>query len=258
MLNFLRTTSTLLVLAAAAALAAPAWAQQSARPNESPGAVRAPVATPQGAATLSAEQIAAQKEAEKGTPEQQELARKLVEAVHSRDLAAMKRLIPPSVLKCIGKDKEEFLDDRIKKQFGLPIDKNYRLTVTKLDIGLNPSKYATYPMCPTHLMGMEFATQDGGTVTVNQMIGQENGKWYEVQPCPTELGMQRFAKLQQSRAAGRERAKAATAQVKEPLKSQLLALVAKRDDADAWKLCMSSLHVDFQTAQGIVAILAGD
>ena len=260
MLKSLRTIFALLVLVAAAALAMPAFAQQSAGPDESPRAMSAATAVPQGAATLSAGQIAAQKEAEKGTPEQQELARKLVDAVYSRDLTAMKRLIAPSVLKCVGqdKDRQEFLDNRIKKQFGLPINKNYRLIVTKLDSVSKPSKYVTFPMRPTYLMGMEFDTQDGGTATVNRMIGQEDGNWYEAQPCPTELGMQRFAKQQQSRAAGRAKAKAATAQVKEPLKSQLLALIAKRDDADAWKLCMSSMHVDFQTARGIVGILSGD
>ena len=121
-----------------------------------------------------------------------------------------------------------------------------------------PNKFSTYPMRPTDLMGMEFATQDGGTATVNETIGQEDGKWYEAQPCPTKLGMQRFAKQQQTRAAGRKQAKEALARVQEPLKSQLLALIAKRDNADAWTLCMSSLHVDFNTAQEIVAMLAGD
>ena len=86
----------------------------------------------------------------------------------------MKQLIAPSALKCIGKDKEQFLDERIKKQFGLPISKNYRLTVTKLPPNvMNATKYATYPMPPTHLMGMEFPTSGGGAATVNEMIGQE-------------------------------------------------------------------------------------
>lgn len=246
-----------LALTGAAALAAPATAQQSAAPQESPWAMRAPTAPAPGA---TQGRVSVQTtEAETATPQQREFARKLVNAVYARDLAAMKQLIAPSALKCIGKDKEQFLDERIKRQFDLPINKNYRLTVSKLPPNvMNPTKYATYPMPPTHLMGMEFPTQDGGTVTVNQTIGQENGQWYQAQPCPTELGMQRFAKLQQMRAAGRERAKAAMARVQEPLKSQLLALIAKRDDADAWKLCMKSLHVDFQTARGIVARLAGD
>jgi hypothetical protein len=258
MLKHSGTIFALLALAAAAALATPATAQQSAAPQESPWAMRAPAAVPQGAPTRSAQEVAAEKEAEKGTPQQRELAQKMVYAMYAKDFAAIRQLIAPSTMKCIGQNKN-FLDDRIRKQFELPISKNYHLTVTKLPPNLmNATKYATYPMPPTHLMGMEFVTQDGGTATVNQMIGQENGHWYEVQPCPTELGMQRFAKQQQMHAAGRERAKAAMARVHEPLKSQMLALIAKRDNAAAWTLCMKSLHVDYPTARGIVAMLAGD
>ena len=256
MLKSIRTTFALLVLAAA--LAAPAYPQQSPRPNESPWAMRAPAAVPQGTPTRSAREVAAQKEAEKGTPEQQQLARKIVDAMFLKDLAAMKQLIAPSVLKCIGKN-QDFLNDRIKKQFALPISRNYHLTITKLPPNvLNPSNYATYPLPPTHLMGIEFSTPDGGKATVNETIGLEDGKWYESQPCPTELGMQRFAKILHMRALAHERAKAAMAKVKDPLKSQLLAYVGKHDNVSAWKLCMSSLKMDFPTCRGIVAILAGD
>jgi hypothetical protein len=244
----------LAALTAAAALATPAVAQKSPAPQESPWAMRAPASGPQAAATRSAEQV----EAAKGTPEQRELARKMVFAMYAKDFAAIKQLIAPSTMKCIGQN-QNYLDDRIRKQFELPVSKNYHVTVIKLPPDLmKASKYITYPMAPTHLLGMVFATEDGGTVTVNEMIGQENGRWYETEPCPTDLEMQRFAKRQQMRAAGHRRAKEAMARIQEPLKSQLLAFIAKRDNADAWKLCMSSLHVDFQTAHAIVAILAGD
>lgn len=256
MLKSLRTT--LLLLMMAAALAAPAYAQESAKPQESPWAMRAPAAVPHGAPTLSAKEIAAQKEAEKGTPEQQAFARKVADTMSSKDYAAMKQLFSPSTLKCIGKH-EDFLQDRIKKQFALPINRKFKLTITKLPPNvMSTSKYATYPMPPTHLMGMEFTAEGGNQDTVNLPIGQENGKWYESQPCPTEAGMVRFAKVQHMRAMAHDRAKAAMAQVKDPVKSQLLALIGKHDSVSAWKVCMSSLHYDFPTCRGIVAILAGD
>ena len=248
------TIFTLLALAAAAALAASASAQQSSAPKESQRAMSAPPGAPQGAPTDADEQV----EAEKATPPQQELARKMAYAMYLKDPTAIKQLIAPSTLKCIGKN-EDYLDDRIRKQIALPISKDYHLTVIKLSANVAmPNRFSTYPMPPTHLIGMEFATQDGGTATVNEMIGQEDGKWYQAQPCPTKLGMQRFAKQQQMRAQGLAQAKEALARVQEPLKSQLLALIAKRDNADAWKLCMSSLHVDFRTAHEIVAMLAGE
>ena len=194
---------------------------------------------------------------EQGTPEQQELARKVVEAMSDQDFAAMKQLIAPSTLKCIGAH-EDFLHYRIKKQFELPISKDYRLTITKMTPdALNPSKLVTYPMRPTHFMGMEFPTADGGTATVTEPIGQEDGKWYEAQPCPTELGVQRFVSQQNEKDKGRARIQAALDQVPDPLKSQLNELIAKHDNVSAWKLCVSSTKKDFPTCQGIVAMLAG-
>src|SRR5271155_687544 len=108
-------------LAFATVLAAPAYAQQAAKPQESPWAMRAPAAVPQAAATLSAAQI----EAEKGTTTQQVLARKVVDAMYDKDYAAMKQLVAPSTLACIGKN-DDFLHDRIKRQFELPISKDYK------------------------------------------------------------------------------------------------------------------------------------
>ncbi len=119
-----------------------------------------------------------------------------------------------------------------------------------------PTRISTYPVPGTHLLGFEYSSGDS-TITVNQVIGEDGGNWYLIPPCPTELGMQRFAKIQQRRAAFAARAERLSKKINEPLKSQILALIAKRDNAGAWKLCVNSLHVDFLTAQAIVSNLAG-
>lgn len=256
MLKALRTT--LALIAMTAAIATPAYPQQSPKPQESPRAMRAPAAMPHGAPTLSAKERAAEEAAEKGTPAQQALAHKVADIMHRKDYAAMTQVFAPSTLKCIGKN-ENFLQDRIKRQFELPISRQFKLKITKLPPNMvNGSKYATYPMMPTHLMGMDFTADDGNHDTINLPIGQEDGKWYEAQPCPTEAGMERFAKLQQMKAVRREHVKQMVTQVKDPVKSELLALIGKHDSVSAWKLCMSSLHYDLPTCRGVVSILAGD
>lgn len=107
-------------------------------------------------------------------------------------------------------------------------------------------------------MTMEFDAPDGGSAdTINLPIGQEDGKWYEVQPCPTQLGVNRFATLQQMQTRQLEHAKTALAKVQGPIKAQLLTMVGKHDQVGAWKLCMSSLHYDFPTCHGVVELLAG-
>jgi len=249
-----RTMFALIAIAGAAALAAPAGAETLPGPNESPWAMRAPTPVPMAGAKGSVQMTTPAK----STPEQQQLAHKMALAMYAKDYAALKQLIAPSTMKCIGKN-QNFLDDRLRRQFELPISKDYHLTVLKLPPNLmRDTKFATYPIAPTYVVGMEFVTPEGSNVTVNEMIGQENGKWYEVQPCPTELGMEQFAKRQQTRAQYRDRAKPFVAHLQEPLKSQMMAYITKRDNVDALNLCMNSLHVDIQTAHEIVRILAGD
>src|SRR3984957_18114741 len=134
---------TFAVLVMIAALAAPAYPQESARPQESPWAMRAPAAVPHGAPTLSAQQRAAQEAAKRGTPEQQAFARKVADAMSAKDFGAMKQLFAPSTLKCIG-NREDFLQERIKGQLDLPISRKFKLTITKLPPNaMNASKYAT-------------------------------------------------------------------------------------------------------------------
>ncbi len=181
-------TSGLLVLAAAALIAS-ASAQEPAKPQLAPSAA-ASAAASQAAPSLTAEQLAAQKEAEKGTPAQQELSRDVAQAISAKDFGSMKELIAPSALKCIG-NNQDYLIDRIKKQFSLPMSTNFHLTISKLPENVpRPTKYATYPMQPTHLMSMYFKTDDGGDATVNLLIGQDDSK----QSSPTS-GVMRIAVL---------------------------------------------------------------
>lgn len=255
-MKFRRTTIVLLALVAIAAPWLTVGAQQPPAAQESPWATRAP-ATPAPGTIQSRVNVIRTSEA-KITPAQRAFAEKYIQAVQARDPAKMRALIPPATLKCFDKSKQPFLDEWTQKQFRYQIPKDHRISVSALPPDMSkPSKISTYPVPATHILEFEYSTSDS-TVTVNQVIGQEAGNWYATPPCPTEAGMERFAKIQKMHAAGRERAERAYAQIHEPLKSQLLALIAKHDNVSAWKLCIKSLHVDFMTARAVVAKLAGD
>ena len=248
-----RITIALLATVAIAALSIRTEAQQPAA-QESPWATRAPSAsgtTQSRANVLHPEETI--------TSAQRAFAKKYVEALDAEDSAKMRALIAPDSLKCFDQSKQAFLDAWIQKQFRREIPANNMISVMALPPDMyKVSKMATYPMRGTHLMAFEFKNTDGSTITLNQTIGEEGGAWYLAVPCPTAAGMNRFAKLQQIRAMSRERAEIAYGKLKEPVKSQLLALIAKHDNAGAWKLCAQSLHVDFLTAQGVVDKLASE
>lgn len=256
-MKFLRATIALVALVAIAAVSVWAAGQQPPAAQESPWATRAP-ATPAPGTIQSRVNVIHTSEAAL-TPAQRAFAEKYLKALQAQDPATMRALVPPATLKCFDKSKQPFLDAWIEKQFRYQIPKDHRTKISTWPPDMSkPSKNATYPVPATNVLEFEYSTPGGSTFTVNQMIGQEAGDWYAIAPCPTEAGMERFAKIEKIRAARRERAERAYAQVHEPLKSQLLALIAKHDNASAWKLCIKSLHVDFMIARAVVAKLAGE
>lgn len=239
-------------LVAIAALWMRAGAQQPPAAQESPWATRAPSAS----GTTQAQVL--HREATI-TPAQRAFAKKYVEALQAEDDAKMRALIAPDTLKCFDQSRDAFLDAWVQKQFRNRIPADNRVSVIALPLDMyKTSKMATYPVRPTHLMAFEHKTADGSTITVNQVVGQQAGVWYLTVPCPTAAGLDRFAKIQKLRARSRERAELAYAKLKEPVKSQMLALIAKHDNASAWKLCIQTLHVDFMTAQAVVDKLANE
>ena len=242
-------------LLAIAAFWISASAQHPPAAQESPWATRAPAA----AATGATAQVKVLHPETTITPAQRAFAKKYVEAVDAQDNAKMRALIPNDTLKCFDQTRQPFLDAWIQKQFRRQIPADHQLSVIALPPdNYKPTKMATFPMRATHLMEFESKMDDDSTITINQAVGQEAGVWYLTVPCPTAAGLERFAKIEKMRAVSRERAELAYAKLKEPVKSQMLAMIAKHDNASAWRLCVQSLHVDIMTAQAVVDKLAAE
>jgi hypothetical protein len=248
---------TMIALSAMVALTVMSDAARAQNPaaQESPWATRQPAASASSTMQSQVEVI----HPSAATPSQRKFAGKFVKSVQAEDSAQIRELIAPTTLKCFDQSRQEFLNTWIKKQSRFKIPDDHKLSVSTLPPEMaKSSKVSTFPVRATHLMEFEYSTPDGSTITLNQMIGQEGGNWYLIPPCPTAEGLERFAKIQKIRDAGRIRAEQAYAKVQEPLKSQLLALIAKHDNASAWKLCISQLHVDFMTARAVVERLANE
>jgi hypothetical protein len=223
-----------------------------------------PVAKESAAAATSStsNETAAGKENNSGeetvTPEQTAFAAKVAEATQAEDVAKMRALIPPTTLKCFKGGKEKFLDEWLEKQISYGIAKDYQISVSRIPRDMaKPSKMATYPIPRTHLMEFKYSAA-GNEIAVSQEIGTEGGQWYLIPPCPTAARMKQFMRKEKIHAIARNRAEHAYAELKEPVKSQLLALIAKHDDAGAMRLCRNSLHLDDQTADALITKLSGN
>ena len=109
------------------------------------------------------------------------------------------------------------------------------------------------------MLEIQFEDGQGRDVTLNRFIAQQDGKWYEVAPCPTQLGMDRFNKVKTANTVSIEdRAKEAYSRVDKSLAERIRGYLAKNDQANALRLCADSLQLDMGTARQVVAMLANE
>ena len=249
-LKFLRVVVFVSVIVAIALLSMRAGAQQNPAAKGSAATSSTSKSPAAADATNSGEEAA--------TPEQRAFAQAYVQSVQAQDVAKMRVLVAPTTLKCFDGEKQKFLDQWLEKQLTYEIPKDYQINVSRIPPDMaKATKAATYPVPRTHVMEFQYTT-GANTVTVTQEIGAETGQWYLIPPCPTAARMAQFTKKEQKLAIARERAEHAYGELKEPLKSQLLALIAKNDNRGAMKLCVKSLHVDPATAQALINKLAAE
>ena len=236
MLKSLRPTFFLALLTAA--LAAPAYAQDTPTPlpQESPWAMRPP--TPQGAGTPTAAEIAAEKEAEKGTPAQQELARKVVDAMSSQDFDGAQGAI--RAVHAPVHRQEPGLSDR-------PHEEAIRAS-DQQEIQAHDYQAATGRDEPEQI----FHLPDAADSSDGNGIYRRGRRYRHGQPDhgPGRRQMVRGAAVSDRSRDGAVREADADAAAtsrkggggdfasEDPVKSQLLALISKHDTVTAWRLCM--------------------
>jgi hypothetical protein len=192
----------------------------------------------------------------KMTPQQRAFGERMVKAIQQEDADELKKLVAPGSLACFNQNKQAFFDTWLDKHFRYKVAKHYSLSVAKLGSPAGTSKSFTYPVAPTHTLEIQFENSERQDITLNRLIAQQDGKWFEVAPCPTQSGMDRFNKIQAAK--GEARAKAAYARVDQALAGRIREFIAHDDQANALKLCAESLHVDSDTARQVVAMLANE
>ncbi|MGH7812564.1 MAG: hypothetical protein ACREQI_00975 [Candidatus Binataceae bacterium] len=191
------------------------------------------------------------------TLEQRELGIDMIGAIDANSPAAYRKLVLPKALACFNSGNQLYFDEWMSHQLEFPVKGKYALGIIELDKN-QPSHglYLDYRVPPTHDISISYTAADGSAMTLNRPIVRHGGKWYADIPCPTALEMKRLGAAHKQVAAAFARARRLYPKLKDPLKSQLAALLAKSDAPGAWKLCSKSMHVDIYTARALVSILA--
>src|SRR6266403_4037443 len=108
---------------------------------------------------------------------QKELADSLVAALQSKDTSRLRALIAPQSLSCFDKGRQPYLDDWFRRQFKVPIGKDYQVTVAKLPPDMyEKSTRVKFPLVPTHTL-MISHDGAGGRRIYRRLIGQQDNRW---------------------------------------------------------------------------------
>lgn len=189
------------------------------------------------------------------TPAQLKFADAYVKAVNDGDAAALRKLIAPKALACFNKKNEIFLNEWIERQLRDQIAPSYKITIEQFDASdMGKSKLFTLPVMPTHQLDIS-TTLNGRAVTIGRPIAYQDGEWYEIAPCPTDLGVRHSLQRQRHLTDQQKKAAMLYNSLSPAFKKQLYQLLIANQMAQACKETSAQLKVDIPTGCRVAQIL---
>lgn len=189
------------------------------------------------------------------TPAQLTFADAYVKAVNGGDAAALRKLIAPKALACFNQHNEIFLDEWIERQLQDQVAPSYKITIEELDTSdMGKTRLFTLPVMPTHQLDIS-TTLDGREVTIGRPIAYQDGRWYEIAPCPTDLGVRHSIQRRQHFAYQRKQAQELYNSLSPAFKKTLYQLLLQNQTAQACRQTSLQLKVDLQTGCRVAQVL---
>lgn len=189
------------------------------------------------------------------TPAQLKFADAYVKAVNGGDAVAFRKLIAPKALACFNKKNEIFLDEWIERQLKDQIAPSYKITIEELDpTDMGKSHLFTLPVMPTHQLDIS-TILNGQAVTIGRPIAYHGGQWYEIAPCPTDLGVRHSILRQQHFADQQKKTEKLYNSLSPAFKKNLYQLLLQNKMAQACQQTSIQLKVDSATGCRVAQVL---
>jgi len=184
-------------------------------------------------------------------PEVKALAAQYVAAFNAKDKPRIASLYLPESRGCITPSNRDVYDaiqsmdmrDRIPPQYQLSF---LAVNESNLKAAASLATYAVRPERELHIDYQYPGTNDGGQSFI--ALVRRNGRWMIDFPCMTPAAIQDF----RDSAADREHYKVVAAGIKEPLRSQLLAMVRAHQDGEAATRYQQVAGGDMRTAMLVI------
>ena len=181
-------------------------------------------------------------------------AAQYVAAYNSKDKAKLESLNAPESLACITPANRDVYDSLLTMQMRDPIPPRYLLTISPVnENNLNAlaslGHFLVKPERELHIDYQYPGTNDGGQLVL--WLVRQNGRWMADFPCMSDESIKEF----RDNAAAREHYKAMAADIQEPLRSELLAMLRQHKSGEASTRYQQATGSDMKTAMLVINAL---
>jgi len=184
-------------------------------------------------------------------PDVKAFAAQYVAAFNAKDKVRLASLYLPESRVCITPANHDVYDTMISMQMRDRIPSDYHLWISaanesNLKAVATLATFAIKPERDLHIDYQYPGTNDGGDTDI--ALVRRNGRWMADFPCMTPEAIQDF----RDGAADREHYRAMAAAIKEPLRSQLLAMLRAHQDGEAATRYQQVVGGDMKTAMMVM------
>lgn len=186
-------------------------------------------------------------------PDVKAFAARYVAAYNSKDLARLESMYLPQSRTCITPANREFYDS-MARQMSEEVAPGYLLSIVPVNEGnmkvfASEMYFLVKPESELHIDYQYPGTNDGGQLVLS--LVRQNGRWMADFPCMTAQAIKDY----QDDEADREHYKAIAAAIKEPLRSELLAMLRVHKLGEAETRYQQVTGGDMKTAVLVVTAL---
>jgi len=182
-----------------------------------------------------------------------------VAATNAKDTVLLRSFLYPKSLACITPGNKDYYD-AMATHVGELIPPNYKFSVMPVNEGNLKAlegmgqRWTVKPMQELHIDYQQ--GNDLGSDIV--YLIHENGRWFQDFPCATDAEIKRFRDNAAANEAAFAQYKALAAEIKEPLRSELLGLLRAHETASATERYHQVTGQDYKTSMYVIHELKED